>query len=92
MTAETNFDARQVPGGEALWESEERFRAVAASTPDHILMQDLDLRYQLVINPQLGLTEADMLGKTDYDFLRNRTRIRLPLSNEKSWKRKNRIH
>jgi len=70
MTAETNFDARQVPGGEALWESEERFRAVAASTPDHILMQDLDLRYQLVINPQLGLTEADMLGKTDYDFLK----------------------
>jgi PAS domain S-box-containing protein len=54
---------------EALRESEARFRAVAANTPDHILMQDRGLRYQLVINPQMGLTEADMLGKTDYDFL-----------------------
>jgi PAS domain S-box-containing protein len=54
---------------EALRESEERFHAIAANTPDHILMQDRDLRYQLVINPQLGLTETDMLGKTDYDIL-----------------------
>jgi PAS domain S-box-containing protein len=54
---------------EALRESEERFHAIATQTPDHILMQDRDLRYQLVINPQLGLTETDMLGKTDYDIL-----------------------
>ena len=54
---------------EALRKSEERFHAIAANTPDHILMQDRDLRYQLVINPQLGLTETDMLGKTDYDIL-----------------------
>jgi PAS domain S-box-containing protein len=53
----------------ALKESEERFHAIAANTPDHILMQDRDLRYQLVINPQLSLTETDMLGKTDYDIL-----------------------
>ena len=53
----------------ALRESEERFRAVAANTPDHILMQDRDLRYQMVTNPQLGLTEADMVGRTDQDFL-----------------------
>jgi PAS domain S-box-containing protein len=53
----------------ALKESEERFHAIAANTPDHILVQDSDLRYQLVINPQIGLTETDMLGKTDYDIL-----------------------
>lgn len=54
---------------EALRESEERFHAIATQTPDHIFMQDRDLCYQLVINPQLGLTEADMMGKTDYDIL-----------------------
>ena len=53
----------------ALRESEERFRAVASNTPDHVLVQDRELRYELVVNPQLGLTEQDMLGKTDYDFL-----------------------
>jgi PAS domain S-box-containing protein len=54
---------------EALRESEERLHAITANTPDHILMQDRDLRYQLVINPQIGLTENDMMGKTDYDIL-----------------------
>lgn len=54
---------------EALRTSEERFRALADHTPDHIVMQDRDLRYTLVVNPQLGLTEADMIGKTDADFL-----------------------
>ena len=53
----------------ALQESESRFKAIAANTPDHILMHDSELRYTMVINPQLGLTEEDMLGKTDYDFL-----------------------
>jgi PAS domain S-box-containing protein len=54
---------------EALRTSEERFRAIASNTPDHVLMQDRDLRYVFVVNPQLGLTEADMIGKTDRDFL-----------------------
>ena len=52
-----------------LRESEERFRAIAANTPDHIIMHDRQLRYTFVVNPQLGLTEQDMLGKTDYEFL-----------------------
>ena len=56
-------------GAKRCRESEERFHAIATNTPDHILVQDSDLRYQLVINPQLGLTETDMLGKTDYDIL-----------------------
>ncbi len=50
-------------------ESEQRFKAIADHTPDHILMQDRDLRYTLVVNPQLGLTEKDMLGKTDIEIL-----------------------
>ena len=53
----------------ALLESEEKFRIIATNTPDHIIMQDRDLRYTFVINPQLGLMEGDMIGKTDYELL-----------------------
>jgi len=53
----------------ALRESEEKFRAIALNTPDHILIQDKALKYVAVINPQLGLTEKDMIGKTDYEIL-----------------------
>ncbi len=53
----------------ALRQSEDRFRAIIAHTPDHIIIHDRDLRYTFVANPQLGLTEADMLGKTDHDIL-----------------------
>ncbi len=52
-----------------LRESEERFKAIIDHTPDHIIVQDKDLRYTMVANPQMGLTEADMIGKTDYDFM-----------------------
>jgi PAS domain S-box-containing protein len=52
-----------------LQKSEELFRIVASSTPDHVLVQDSDLRYTLVVNPQMGLTEKDMIGKTDGDLL-----------------------
>jgi PAS domain S-box-containing protein len=55
---------------EAMRVANLRLRAIAAHTPDHILMQDRHLRYTMVINPQMGLTEADMIGKTDADFLR----------------------
>ncbi len=53
---------------EALKESLEKFRIIATSTPDHILVQDSDLRYTMVINPQMDITEDDMIGKTDYDL------------------------
>ncbi|HET6496529.1 MAG TPA: PAS domain S-box protein [Thermoleophilia bacterium] len=52
-----------------LADSKARLAVIASNTPDHILMQDNQLRYTFVINPQLGLTEQDMIGKTDYDFL-----------------------
>ncbi len=54
---------------EALRASEERFKAIASNTPDHLLIQDRELRYVFVVNPQLGMTEQDVIGKTDYDIL-----------------------
>jgi two-component system cell cycle sensor histidine kinase/response regulator CckA len=53
----------------ALRSSEELFRSVALNTPDHIIVQDRDLRYTMVVNPQLGLTEAQMLGRTDLEIV-----------------------
>ena len=53
---------------EKLRHSEARFKALADNTPDHILIHDSELKYTMVINPQLGLTEKDMLGKTDHDL------------------------
>ncbi|MEI6795425.1 MAG: GAF domain-containing protein [Methanomassiliicoccales archaeon] len=50
-------------------DSEEKFRAISHSSPDHIIMQDTMLRYVWVLNPQLGMSEADMIGKTDYEIL-----------------------
>ena len=49
--------------------SEENFRLITMSTPDHIFVIDNELRYQLVVNPQLGLTAEEMIGKTDREIL-----------------------
>jgi PAS domain S-box-containing protein len=54
---------------ETLRASEERFRIITSSCPDHILVQDLDLRYTFVLNPQLGMRVEDFLGRTDADLL-----------------------
>lgn len=62
---------------EALMQSEEKFRLIAMNTPDHILIQDADLRYTMVINPQLGLTEKNMIGKTDFEILSKEDAINL---------------
>jgi len=62
---------------EELRESEERFKVIASSTPDHVLVQDKELKYTLVVNPQLGLNEKDMLGKTDFDFLAKEDAVKL---------------
>jgi PAS domain S-box-containing protein len=53
---------------EALQENLENFRIIATHTPDQILVQDKDLRYMQVINPQWGLTEQEMIKNTDYDL------------------------
>jgi PAS domain S-box-containing protein len=52
--------------------SEQQLQAILAHTPDHILMLDEQLRYVFVANPQLGLTEQDMIGRTDQDILPER--------------------
>ncbi len=52
-----------------LQEKGEFFRSIATLTPNHIVVHDRDLRYRLVMNPQLGLSEKDYLGKTDFDIL-----------------------
>ncbi|NTU70780.1 MAG: diguanylate cyclase [Coriobacteriia bacterium] len=52
-----------------LSETEARDRAVAANTPDHVVVQDADLRYTAVVNPQLGLTQDQMIGFRDEDIL-----------------------
>jgi PAS domain S-box-containing protein len=54
---------------EALRENERRLQIIASNSPDHILLQDSELRYQFVTNPKLGLTREDMIGKTDREIL-----------------------
>jgi len=49
--------------------TEELFRDIVSNNPDHIIIQDNDLRYTYVVNPQLGLAESDMIGKTDFDLV-----------------------
>ncbi len=62
---------------QALRESELRFKTITSHTPDHLFVQDRKLRYIFVLNPQLGFTEKDMLGKTDLELLRNEDGKRL---------------
>jgi PAS domain S-box-containing protein len=62
---------------EALAESEGKFRYITTNTPDHIFIQDKDLRYMLVVNPQLGFTENDMIRKTDSEILSKEDAIKL---------------
>lgn len=50
-------------------ENEQKFKVIATSTPDHLLVMNTELRYTFVLNPQLGLTADDMIGKTDFDLL-----------------------
>jgi PAS domain S-box-containing protein len=56
--------------GEHMSQSRELLSLVASSTPDHILVQDTDLRYTFIINPFPGLKEENLIGHTDYDILR----------------------
>jgi PAS domain S-box-containing protein len=50
---------------EALRQSEERFRVALEGSPTTVFSQDRDLRYTWVYNPQDGMSEEDILGKTD---------------------------
>ncbi len=60
-----------------LLKSRELFKSLTCNSPDHIILQDKELRYKLVINPQLDLKEEDMVGMTDFDFLTKDEAVRL---------------
>lgn len=47
----------------------ELLRVVASHVPDHLLIQDRELRYLLVVNPPLGIAQSEMIGRRDEDFL-----------------------
>jgi len=51
----------------ALRVSEERLRVALKHSPVMVFNQDADLRYTWIHNPPAGLTEKDLLGKTDAD-------------------------
>jgi PAS domain S-box-containing protein len=48
--------------------SEDNLSGIASNTPDHIIVQDNKLRYTFVINPQLGLTKEQYIGRSDFDI------------------------
>jgi PAS domain S-box-containing protein len=52
-----------------LRESESRFKIIASNTPDYIVMHDKELKYLFVVNSPLGLSEEEVIGKSDYSFL-----------------------
>jgi PAS domain S-box-containing protein len=60
--------SEQLNTEKVLKDNEELFREIVSNTPDHIMIQDNDLKYKFVVNPQLGLTLSDMIGKTDFDL------------------------
>jgi PAS domain S-box-containing protein len=64
----TVITERQV-NAKKLAEIEQPYELIVANTPDHIIIQDNQLKYTYVTNPQLGLQLEDMIGKTDFDFL-----------------------
>ncbi len=56
----------------ALWDSEERFHAFMAHSPAVAFIKDEKGRYVFMnslMEEQFGISFADMLGRTDYDWL-----------------------
>ena len=53
----------------ALQESQRQFADLVTGTPHLLLIQDAELRYTMIVNPQLGFAAEDIIGKTDSEFL-----------------------
>ncbi|MDD3845676.1 MAG: PAS domain-containing protein [Syntrophorhabdaceae bacterium] len=65
-------EAQHRGAGEELRSSLEQLRLLIDAGPDFFFLKNLDLRYQLVnlANAQFfGLTEADIIGKSDFDLM-----------------------
>lgn len=54
---------------EAMRQSEERLKLALRCAPITIFSQDQDLRYSWIHNLQVNLSAADIVGKTDADFV-----------------------
>ncbi|HEX8912697.1 MAG TPA: PAS domain S-box protein, partial [Humisphaera sp.] len=50
-------------------EAEDRLNAVVGHSPDFVVFQDTDLRFTWVSRTLPGMSPADVLGRTDADFL-----------------------
>lgn len=62
----------------ALLESEKRLKQILESTEDIIITQDLEGRYKYFNGPAIyGVTQAELLGKTPYDFFDSETATRM---------------
>ena len=58
----------RVQAERALRVSEERFRVALASLPMTVYTLDRDFRYTWIYNPQLGITEQQLLGKRNEEI------------------------
>ncbi|MCE9614293.1 MAG: PAS domain S-box protein [Lentisphaerae bacterium] len=54
---------------QALRESEDRLRVALHTVPIVVSHVDQDLRYTYIYNPRHGFRTADVVGRTDFDFL-----------------------
>ncbi|WP_169728763.1 PAS domain S-box protein [Salinarimonas rosea] len=55
--------------GGRLARSEERFRVALADAPTTVFEQDEGLRYLWIFNPHLEISQEDLVGRTDADFM-----------------------
>ncbi len=60
--------SKQRMPGRLLTGNEEICKIIASCTEDNVFVQDADLRYEMILNPQLGHDVKDIIGKTDYDL------------------------
>ena len=49
-------------------QNEELWKIISKLTADNIFVQDINLKYQSVLNPQRGYPEQEIIGKTDYEL------------------------
>jgi PAS domain S-box-containing protein len=63
------FITERKAAADALRRSEERFRVALAAAPLAVFNQDRELRYTWAVNPSLGETSQNILGRTDEEIV-----------------------